>query len=77
MIMTMCLSVFLVQHVYAEEKRLKDMHMEDSNELKHGERTKDSYGNSYSGNIVNMESSRNSYAVYNLDASEYARFSGK
>lgn len=63
---------------HAEENvLLKDMHMEDSNECEIWEKElKDSYGNSYSGNIVNMESSRNSYAVYNLDG-EYARFSGK
>ena len=64
---------------HAEEKSvlLKDMHMEDSNECEIWEKElKDSYGNSYSGNIVNMEASRNSYAVYNLDG-EYTRFSGK
>ena len=64
---------------HAEEKSvlLKDMHMEDSNECEIWEKElKDSYGNSYSGNIVNIEASRNSYAVYNLDG-EYTRFSGK
>ena len=51
--------------------------MEDSNECEIWEKElKDSYGNSYSGNIVNIEASRNSYAVYNLDG-EYTRFSGK
>ena len=66
-----------VVHAEDESVLLKDMHMEDSNECEIWEKElKDSYGNSYSGNIVNMEASRNSYAVYNLDG-EYTRFSGK
>ena len=66
-----------VVHAEDESVLLKDMHMEDSNECEIWEKElKDSYGNSYSGNIVNMEASRNSYAVYNLDG-EYTHFSGK
>ena len=79
MIVTMLVFLFSwCSMAHAEENvLLKDMHMEDSNECEIWEKElKDSYGNSYSGNIVNMESSRNSYAVYNLDG-EYARFSGK
>ena len=80
MIVTMIVFLFSWCSIaHAEEKSvlLKDMHMEDSNECEIWEKElKDSYGNSYSGNIVNMEASRNSYAVYNLDG-EYTRFSGK
>ena len=81
-LMILAMLVFLFSWcsiAHAEEKSvlLKDMHMEDSNECEIWEKElKDSYGNSYSGNIVNMEASRNSYAVYNLDG-EYTRFSGK
>ena len=80
MIVTMIVFLFSWCSIaHAEEKSvlLKDMHMEDSNECEIWEKElKDSYGNSYSGNIVNIEASRNSYAVYNLDG-EYTRFSGK
>ena len=80
MIVTMLVFLFSwcsVVHAEDESVLLKDMHMEDSNECEIWEKElKDSYGNSYSGNIVNMEASRNSYAVYNLDG-EYTRFSGK
>ena len=80
MIVTMIVFLFSWCSIaHAEEKSvlLKDMHMEDSNECEIWEKElKDSYGNSYSGNIVNMEASRNSYAVYNLDG-EYTHFSGK
>ena len=80
-LMIVAMLVFLLSWcsvAHAEENvLLKDMHMEDSNECEIWEKElKDSYGNSYSGNIVNMEASRNSYAVYNLDG-EYTRFSGK
>ena len=79
-ILTMLVFLFSwcsVAHAEEESVLLKDMHAEDSNECEiWEEELKDSYGNSYSGNIVNMESCWDSYAVYDLDG-EYAQFSGK